>query len=218
MYGGLSMGPATSFRARLSRLANDARGVSALEFALLAPVMILLYCGMAELSSGIMAARKSSHATSTVGDLVGQTTQVSASDMYNLFVAANDTLTPFPYIDSSSNYIRLSRASSLSVRSDGSIRVDWSCTPTNTAQASNMPPLASNTVMSGVPTNLLNVATPGDSVIEADGSYQFTPPSKWIFPTGLKFQNTFYFKPRRSTSVTYSTITSGSTATCNPPS
>jgi Flp pilus assembly protein TadG len=202
----------------LKRLKADARGVSAIEFALIAPVMILLYCGMAELSSGIMAARKSGHATSTVGDLVAQATQVSASDMFNLFMAASDVIVPFPAQNSTGGYILLTRASSLSVRNDGSVQVDWSCTPDNPAQSSQLPPLAANTKMTGVPVNLLNTSNPGDSVIETDGVYQFTPPSNWIFPTGLKFQNTYYFKPRRSVSVSYSTTNSGSTAKCNAPS
>ena len=202
----------------LRRLRRDIGGVAAVEFALIAPIMILLYCGMAELASGIMAARKTSHATSTVGDLVGQKTTVSASDMYNLFLAASDTMTPFPLTDGSGATVLLSRITSLSVRSNGAIQVDWSCTPTNTSQSAGMPPLVTNSVVTGVPANLLNTSTPGDSVVESDGAYQFTPPSNRIFPTGLKFTDTFYFKPRASTSVTYNTSSTGSTATCNPSS
>ena len=218
MHGGLKViWPRLLHPPALRRVVSDVRGVSAVEFALLAPVLILMYCGMAELCSGVMAARKTNHATSTVGDLVGQTTQVSASDMNNLFLAANDTMTPFQIQNSSGNYVLLTRASSLSVRSDGSIRVDWSCTPNNTTQASNFAPLTTNTLVTNTPANLLNTSTPGDSVIQADGSYQFTPPATMIFPTGLKFQSTYYFKPRRSTAVAFSTTSSGSTATCNPP-
>ena len=39
-------------------IAHDQRGVSAVEFALLAPVMIGLYLGCAEISDGVGADRK----------------------------------------------------------------------------------------------------------------------------------------------------------------
>ncbi|MCC7266817.1 MAG: pilus assembly protein, partial [Caulobacteraceae bacterium] len=43
----------------LKNLFKDIRGVSAIEFAFVAPVMILFYLGMAELTMGLMAERRS---------------------------------------------------------------------------------------------------------------------------------------------------------------
>ena len=40
------------------RFLGDRRGVSAIEFAFIAPVMILMYFGVAELTQGMMAERR----------------------------------------------------------------------------------------------------------------------------------------------------------------
>jgi Flp pilus assembly protein TadG len=49
-------------------LARDTRGVSAVEFALLLPLMIALYLGAVELSQGIAADRKVTLTTRTIAD------------------------------------------------------------------------------------------------------------------------------------------------------
>jgi Flp pilus assembly protein TadG len=43
---------------RLSRFWRDRRGVSAVEFALIAPVLMIFYFGMAELTEAMMAQRR----------------------------------------------------------------------------------------------------------------------------------------------------------------
>ncbi len=56
----------------LKRLLQDRRGVSAIEFALIAPVMITIYFGLIEFSQGYMAERRAGHVASMVADLVAQ--------------------------------------------------------------------------------------------------------------------------------------------------
>jgi Flp pilus assembly protein TadG len=43
----------------LSGFWRDRRGVSAVEFALIAPVLVIFYCGLAELTQAMMAQRRS---------------------------------------------------------------------------------------------------------------------------------------------------------------
>ena len=54
----------------LLRLARDTRGLSAVEFALLAPVMISLYFGVAEVGQAFMVQKRQAHVASMVADLV----------------------------------------------------------------------------------------------------------------------------------------------------
>ena len=58
--------------ARLKRLRRDERGVSAVEFALIAPVMILFYFGLAEVTQVMIAA---------VCPNVGATTEAVPADL-----------------------------------------------------------------------------------------------------------------------------------------
>ena len=47
-----------SIRRKLGGLAGDERGVSAIEFAMMLPLMLTLYLGAVELSQGVGAERK----------------------------------------------------------------------------------------------------------------------------------------------------------------
>jgi hypothetical protein len=55
-YGGCTM--ITRMQGALGRFAGDRRGVSAVEFALLAPLMMALYLGSVEVPDGVIADRK----------------------------------------------------------------------------------------------------------------------------------------------------------------
>ncbi|MCR6659287.1 MAG: pilus assembly protein [Asticcacaulis sp.] len=78
------------------RFAGDGRGVSAIEFALVAPVLILLYLGMAELTLGMMAARRVSHLAATVGDLAAQSQTLTPTNITDLWAIGANMLDPFP--------------------------------------------------------------------------------------------------------------------------
>ena len=74
---------------RLGRLADDERGVSAVEFAMLLPLMLTLYLGTVEISQGIDADRKVTITARSVADLVAQTSSINNSDMTNALNAAS---------------------------------------------------------------------------------------------------------------------------------
>jgi Flp pilus assembly protein TadG len=171
-----------------ARFGADRKGVSALEFALVAPILILTYFGVGELCEAMMAERRSAHAASAVGDLTAQTTSVAASDVSDIFAAATDILTPFPTAP-----LKL-RLTSVTANATAIPKVDWSCAQggltANTAGAT----------YSGLPTGLVVLA--GDSVIVAESQYKWTPPATYILPNGLTFNQVFYLKPRKSATVT----------------
>ena len=50
----------------LKGFARDRRGVSAIEFAFIAPVLIMIYFSVAELCEAMLAQRKVAHAASAV--------------------------------------------------------------------------------------------------------------------------------------------------------
>lgn len=63
----------------LRSTALDERGVAAIEFAFIAPVMLVFYFGMVDISLAVEADRNVSHATSLVGDLSAQDAVVTKS-------------------------------------------------------------------------------------------------------------------------------------------
>jgi Flp pilus assembly protein TadG len=171
----------------LNRIGSDQRGGAAIEFAIIAPVAILLYCGFAELTMAMMAERRAAHVASVVADLVSQTPAITSGNVSDIFRVGNSILTPFP-----SAPLR-QRVTSVIADVNGVPKVAWS-------QGNGLTPLAVNATVTPFPPTLLAA---GDSVIMADVQYGFTSPLQLVLPNVLTFKDTFYLKPRRSASVTY---------------
>src|SRR5256714_14955733 len=86
---------AARVRRPLRRFFRDKRGVSAVEFAMLLPLMVTLYLGGVEVSSAIAVDRKATQVARTLGDLVSQSTSVNATDMTNILNAASSVVQPY---------------------------------------------------------------------------------------------------------------------------
>lgn len=172
----------------LRHFKRDERGIAAVEFALVAPVMILLYCGMAELTMAMMAERQAAHSASVVGDLVAQETATTSTEVSDIFNVGTAIMKPFP------TATLKFRVSSVKADAQGVPKVVWS-------QGYGLSPLTANATVAGFPANLLAV---GESVIQADVSYTYTSPIMQVLPNPLNYNDSFYLKPRRSSEVTYS--------------
>ncbi len=170
-----------------ARFGFDRRGVSALEFALIAPVLILIYFGVGELCEAMMAQRRTAHATSAIGDLTAQASTLASSDVSDIFAAATDIITPFP-----TGPLKL-RLTSVTGDASATPKVDWSCTQGGLAVKT------AGSTYTGLPTGLIAVA--GDSIIVAEGQYTWTSPAQYVLPNGLNFKEIFYLKPRKATTV-----------------
>ena len=83
-------------RRACGRLIDDIRGVAALEFALLVPILCLLYVGMAEVTQGAMAERRTAHTASTIGDLVAQSSSVTQAGVTQVFSIGAAIVYPYP--------------------------------------------------------------------------------------------------------------------------
>jgi Flp pilus assembly protein TadG len=163
-------------------------GLAALEFALVAPIMILLYMGMAELTMAMMAERQAAHSASVVGDLVAQSTGMNAAQLGDIFSVGNAIMKPFPV-----NTLNF-RVSSIKADLNGVPKVVWS-------QGHGLGALIAGATASGFPPNLLQ---PGDSVVESDVAYTYTSPIMQVLPAPITYSNSFYLKPRRVSEVPYS--------------
>ena len=168
----------------LSRFRRDQRGVSAVEFAFIAPVLILIYFSVAELSQAMLAERKVAHAASAVGDLVAQTGTTTKSGLTDVYAAATSVLSPF-----SATPLQL-RVTSVKTDANNAATVDWS-------NATGMTQL-SNGASVTLPTNLLAA---NQYVIMAEAKYTYTSPLSSLFKTPIVFDQTFYLRPRMTQSV-----------------
>jgi len=77
------------------RFRRDRRGIAAIEFALVVPLMLVMYLGTIEISAAVSINRKVSRIASTVADLVTQQTEVTKSDLKGIMEIGEALL--FPY-------------------------------------------------------------------------------------------------------------------------
>ncbi|HLF23428.1 MAG TPA: TadE/TadG family type IV pilus assembly protein, partial [Burkholderiales bacterium] len=78
-----------------SRLARDVRAVSAVEFALILPIMITLFLGGTELSQAIAVKRKAVLVNRTIADLVSQDSTITTAEMTSIFNASTAVVAPY---------------------------------------------------------------------------------------------------------------------------
>jgi Flp pilus assembly protein TadG len=177
-----------SIERRLRRLIGDERGVSAVEFALLLPLMLTLYLGAVEVSQGIGANRKVTLTARTIGDLVSQVSSIGNSDMTNALNASSAVMAPFPV-----GNLKVT-VTSVTIDATGKATVDWSDTLNGTARTKG------STVT--LPT-ALNVAN--TSLIWSEVQYSYKPVIGYVVSGTLTLRDQIYMRPRLSDSVTRGT-------------
>jgi Flp pilus assembly protein TadG len=170
----------------LTQFANEQRGLAALEFAMLLPMMMTLYLGSVELSSGVAIHRKVTIAAHTIADLASQFTTIDNTDMTNILNAATDIIYPYP----SANLQAV--VSELSIDAQGQATVVWSQTLNGTART------VGSTVT--IPTNL---AVPSTYLILGETSYNYAPSYGYVVTGTLTMSDQIYMRPRQSSSVAY---------------
>ncbi len=177
----------------LARFRRDRRGVAALEFALIAPLLILLFVGVNELSQAMIVQRKVSHTASAIGDLTAQVATVSKSDVDAIFAAGTATMAPY---EGTGLNLTLT---SITADKDAKAQIDWSRNSTASGGAGR------TTLDSDFPKEL--VAVKGDTVIMAEATYTYNSPfnlvvsmankEKFKSVKGLVLSESFYLRPRR---------------------
>lgn len=173
----------------VGRFIDEQRGVAAVEFALIAPLMVTAYLGSVDLTQAVMADRKVSVMASSIGDLVAQTEEITTSEINNIFDIANALMSPY---DTSS--IKL-RVSSLEITNEKQgekrkAKVLWS-------DGKSKPAYAKDTILL-VPES---IAANASTVIFTEANYTFTPLFGQIITSAIDFEDSYYHVPRSSDSV-----------------
>jgi Flp pilus assembly protein TadG len=166
---------------RLIRFARDRKGVAAVEFALIAPVLILIYMGLAEVTMALMADRRASHATAVVADLVAQDTLTTRGELNDLFSIAEEILSPF-----SPAGMKI-RTTAIRADANGVPKVVWS-------HGKGMGAYGKGSTVTGLPPNLMAAY---DTLIMSEMTYNYDSPIKYAIPNALNFKETYYLRPRK---------------------
>ena len=182
----------SQFLAKLKRRCagalGDRRGSSAVEFAVIFPVLIILYVAVVETGNLLTIYRRTSEVASTAADLTAQVKTVSTSDLSDIVSASSSILTPYP-----TTPLKVVLSSVVADASNNG-KVAWSYASKGSGRATSS--------AYSVPTGLTE---PGSSVIVAEITYAFTPVAnmpQFFSPGSFDIKRTFYARPRRSLTVT----------------
>jgi Flp pilus assembly protein TadG len=190
-------------------LVNDRNGVAAIEFAMIVPIMLVLFFGTVEFSSGIAVDRKVTLIARTFSDLVSQNTSVNDTNLSNFFSASCAIMSPYagPPPCTPANNPTNAVISELYVDpvSHKAI-VQWSKAYQGGAVRT------AGTAVTTVPTSLLVDKT---YLIFSEVSYLYKPTVGYVMAkAGINLSDVAYTRPRQLNCVVYPTPTSGPLPNC----
>jgi Flp pilus assembly protein TadG len=187
------------------RLAKDRSGLAATEFAVIVPLMLVMFFATVELCAGIAVDRKVTLVARTLSDLTSQATTETDNDIKNVFSASYSVLTPYP-TDTVTATI-----SEIYVNDAGVAKVQWAKTAT-VAQSGT-----------AIAATLAGTATrkAGDTITIPDGlkvaktylifsevTYVYKPAVGYVVAkAGINLTDQSYTRPRQSLCVLYGTAT-----------
>jgi Flp pilus assembly protein TadG len=183
---------------RLRDLARENRGVAAVEFAFLLPVMLIAFLGARDIQDGIAVSIKNAITARTITDLVTQYQSIRWDDMTTLLSASSEVIAPY----STANLTVT--VSDVSIdKNTGIATISWS----------RSLPAGSERAIGSVVNLPAGMATKGTHLIWGEVSYGFTP-SYGNFVnsialligaqqgfSGLTLTNQIFMSPRKSPDV-----------------
>jgi Flp pilus assembly protein TadG len=170
---------------RLHRFVGDPRGVSAVEFAMLLPLMLTLYLGGVEISQGVGIDRKVTLTTRTIADLASQVASINNASMTNMLNATTAVMSPYP-----TGQLKVT-VSAVTIDANGVAKIAWSDTFQGTKRA------VGSTVTLPAALNVNNT-----SLIWSEVSYSYTPTIGYVVTGTLNLNDQIWMRPRLSDTVT----------------
>lgn len=174
---------------RSRKLLHDQSGLAAVEFALIFPIMLLLFLGSYETANLVLASMKLEASAETAADLVAQTrvnTVLQSTDFTNIANAAKQVLTPLP---TTGTLLKIAVASV--TYNSGSAVIDWH-TEVNSATAITTANIPNNASLANLG-NQTNGST--DSVIIVKLTYSYSSPFTYVLSSSYTLTESAFNRP-----------------------
>lgn len=167
-------------RPKIRQWLADQSGVSAVELALIAPILIAVYCGLADLSPAVMASRRTELVAATVSELVSQQDTVSKAQLTAILDVGRMVVEPFPATGMTLRVSQINRKNATQGQ------VAWS-------SGSGIAGLAIGSSVA-LPTGLLGQ---NESVILSEVHYAYSPQIGFVLPQVINLDRSNYRRPRQ---------------------
>ena len=179
-----------------SNFLKDCSGIGAIEFAFIAPLMLVMFFGTVEFAQGVGANRKVTIMARTLSDLTSQNTSVTQAQLDNFFAAATAVMTPY-----SAAPVRSTISELYIDPNTQTAHVQWSVGSAPRGQGSTVvipPQLIARDAQNNVVAN--------QYLIYSEVTYQYVPTIGYVMaPSGVNLRDVAYTRPRQSTCVMYNT-------------
>jgi Flp pilus assembly protein TadG len=191
----------TRVRGLVRRYRTDTQGVAAIEFAMIVPIMAVMFIGAVELSQAITVDRRVSQVSSSTADLVARAEkQISQTEISDIMRVGGYIVSPY-----SQSPLRIVIRNITSSPTNATVtKQSWSCTYEGTGSGgAPVQTCACDNTAHNIPANLV---TTNDSVVISEVTYAYKP---LIFDYFLKksfgssstggtytLAETIYLKPR----------------------
>jgi Flp pilus assembly protein TadG len=175
---------------------KDCSGIGAVEFAFIAPMMLVMFFGTVEFSQGVGANRKVTIMARTLSDLTSQNTSVTSTQLNNFFAAATAIMTPYSAAPVQSTISELYIDPNTQTA-----RVQWSVGSAARAQSSTVT-IPSQLIARDAQNNVIA----NQYLIYSEVTYLYVPTIGYVMaPSGVNLRDESYTRPRQSTCVMYNT-------------
>jgi len=166
------------------RLVQDRQGLALVEFAIIAPLFLLMFLSGYVLFDALSANRKVTTVARTVADLTTRYSSVTSSDLSTIMAASTQILWPY-----SSSHATV-RVSQLLVASGTSATVVWSQAQNTTARSVG----STVTIPSGL-------ADTGSYLVLGEAGYAYTAPISYRGFSTMTLSQSIFMVPRKSSSI-----------------
>jgi Flp pilus assembly protein TadG len=168
------------------RFIASTRGVAAIEFAAILPVLVIMFLASFDGGRAIATYMKVRSATYTLDAITNQYPTIATSDLQTITAATAQVMAPY----SASPLV--ATVSQIAISSTGKVTVSWSYSMGGSARAQG----SSITIPSAIKVN-------SSYLIFSEVSYTYTPMFGFFGSGGINFSDNLYITPRSSSCVLY---------------
>jgi Flp pilus assembly pilin Flp len=171
---------------------RDVRGITAVEFALVLPVLVFLSVGTVEFGRMILLVQKVQNGTFVLADLAARDEEINEEQLDNMFLAVNNILEPFEFGSTGTAVV-----TSVTVNDDGDPMINWQRFGSGTFDTASEigEPGEEAALPEGIPLNI------GETLIVSEVFFEFEP-LFGLTAAATTLRRVAYVKPRLGTLAT----------------
>jgi Flp pilus assembly protein TadG len=191
-------------RCNAREFAQDRDGLAATEFAVIVPMMLVMFFGTVEFSSAVAVDRKVTLIARTLSDLTSQAlTSVDDAYLQNVFTASISIMSPY---DATPTKAQITE---IYVDANKVAKVQWSKAATISTSATQATLGVSKHNAGDIITIPPELQVAKTYLIFSEVSYTYTPTIGYVMKSAVTLSDVAYTRPRQNTCVLYNNTPTG---------